>query len=171
MRTSFICAAALLLLSGCGGGDKLTYGDREIEPKSAIFALFPNDPSLGGGGPESVAVVITDHGGFCNEFNGLACLPQPLLAASLSFAVSRPERERFGIGDSARATWRDFNEPRAFEQQATGGSIQLKTVDVDSNIEGALDLVMPDGEVKGDFVANYCQHMRDWFYRCPGAAQ
>lgn len=168
-RTSL--SATLLLLAACGGGEKLTYGAREVEPKSAIFATFPADPTLGGGQPESVAVVITNQGSFCNEFDGLACLSQPLLGASLSFTVSRLEKTRFVVGQSARASWTDFTEPRAFEQDATGGTIDFSEVKAESTANGTLDLVMPDGTIKGDFAASYCQHMRDWLYRCAGGAQ
>lgn len=164
--------AALLLLSACGGGtEKLTYLGRELEPRSVMYATYPKDPLLDGDQPESVVIVITDFGGMCDQFNGLACVKQPLIGASLTMNVSRFDRGVFNVPQSARASWIDFKDPRTFEADAEGGRVDIKSAAKEDKIEGTLDLDLPQEKLTGPFTATYCRHMRDWLYRCAGGAQ
>lgn len=156
---------APLALAACGGHstDTLTYGGHKLEPKSIIFAHVPIE------GNAFTVALISDRGDACTQFDGLACLPQPFVDTSLVFRTPSFDMGTRTIGSDLSAQWLDFQGVKELSGSASSGTLNVDQVEEEKQFGGTFDLTLPQGELKGEFTASYCQPMRDYYLGCTQA--
>jgi hypothetical protein len=154
---------APLGLVACGGHhtDTLTYGGHDLDPKSIVFAQVPLE------GNAFTVALISDRGDACAQFDGLACLSQPYLGTSLVFRTPSFEQGTRTVGGDLSAHWIDFQGVRILEGAASGGQLVVDESEADKQFGGTFDLTLPQGQLKGEFTAELCEPMRDYYLGCP----
>ncbi|WP_224369011.1 hypothetical protein [Hyalangium versicolor] len=153
---------APLVLAACGGHDTetLTYGGHELEPKSILFARVPISAG------EFTVALISDRGDACTQFDGLACLPQPQLGTTLEFRTPVFDKGTRSVGSELSAHWLDFQGVRVLEGTATSGQLEVDQSEDEKEFGGTFTLALPQGELKGEFTADFCKPMRDYYLGC-----
>lgn len=160
-----ILLLAPLALAACGGHstDTLTYGGHDLEPKSILFARVPIE------GNEFTVALISDRGDACVQFDGLACLPQPQVGTTLVFRTPTFDKGTRSVGTSLSAQWLDFQGVRSLEGAASSGQLDVDESEDEKQFGGTFDLTLPQGELKGEFSADFCKPMRDYYLGCASA--
>jgi hypothetical protein len=150
-------------LVACGGHDTetLTYDGHELEPKSIHFARVPIP------GNEFTVAIISDQGDACSQFDGLACLPQPHVGTTLVFRTPTFEQGSRTIGGNLSARWLDFQGVRVLSGTASSGQLEVDQSEDEKEFGGTFDLVLPQGQLQGEFTAGFCKPMRDYYLGCP----
>lgn len=153
---------ASLGLVACGGHstDTLTYDGHKLEPKSIIFAHIPIE------GNAFTVALISDRGDACTQFDGLACLQQPYVDTSLVFRTPSFDKGTRAIGTDLSAQWLDFQGVRALSGAASSGQLNVDQAEDEKEFGGTFDLTLPQGQLKGEFTASFCQPMRDYYLGC-----
>jgi hypothetical protein len=150
-------------LVACGGHDTetLTYGGHELEPKSIIFARVPIE------GSGFTVAMISDEGDACAQFDGLACLPQPHVGTSLVFRTPAFEQGTRTIGSDLSVSWIDFQGARVLSGAASSGQLEVDQSEDEKEFGGIFNLTLPQGQLQGEFTAEFCKPMRDYYLGCP----
>jgi hypothetical protein len=153
---------ASLGLVACGGHDTetLTYDGHELEPKSILFARVPIE------GNEFTVAVISDQGDACTQFDGLGCLPQPHLGTTLVFRTPAFSQGTRTIGSDLSARWLDFQGVRVLAGEASSGQLDVDQSEDEKEFGGVFDLTLPLGQLKGEFTAEFCEPMREYYLGC-----
>jgi hypothetical protein len=154
---------APLGLAACGGHstDTLTYGGHDLKPNSILFAHVPIE------GSEFTVALITDQGDACTQFDGLACLPQPHVGTTLVFRTPSFAKGTRTIGGDLAAQWIDFQGVKALAGTASSGQLDVDQSEDEKEFGGTFSLVLPQGQLEGEFTAGFCQAMRDYYLGCP----
>ena len=162
-RLLLLAPLASLALAACGGHstDTLTYGGHELEPNSIIFARVPIEAG------EFTVALISVRGDACVQFDGLACLPQPQVGTTLVFRTPTFDTGTRSVGTSLSARWLDFQGVRVLEGTASSGQLEVDQSEDEKEFGGTFDLVLPQGQLKGEFTADFCKPMRDYYLGCP----
>lgn len=150
-------------LVACGGHETetLIYGGHELEPKSIIFARVPIE------GSGFTVAMISDQGDACTQFDGLACLPQPHVGTSLVFRTPAFEQGTRTIGSDLSASWIDFQGVRVLSGAASSGQLEVDQSEDEKEFGGIFNLTLPQGQLQGEFTAEFCKPMRDYYLGCP----
>lgn len=156
---------APLGLVACGGHstETLTYDGHELEPKSILFARVP-DPA-----GEYTIALISDRGDACKQFDGLGCLAQPQLGTSLLFRTSSFDKGTRTLPGDLSARWLDFQGVKTLRGDATAGTLEVDQSTEDKEFGGIFNLTLPLGQVQGEFTAEFCKPMRDYYLGCPNS--
>jgi hypothetical protein len=156
---------APLGLMACGGHETetLTYDGHELEPKSILFARVPIE------GSEFTVALISDQGDTCAQFDGLACLPQPHVGTTLVFRTPTFTTGTRSIGSDLSASWLDFQGVRVLSGTASSGQLEVDQSEDEKEFGGIFNLTLPQGQLQGEFTAEFCQPMRDYYLGCPNS--
>jgi hypothetical protein len=163
MKRLLLLASASMGLVACGGHstETLTYDGHELEPKSILFARVPLESR------EFTVALISDRGDACEQFDGLVCLPQPHVGTTLVFRTPTADMGSRTVGTTLFARWLDFQGVQALEGIASAGRLDVDQAKPDEELGGTFELTLPRGQLQGEFTAEFCKPMRDYYLVCP----